>query len=294
MNKNKLIDLHHHLFPPKFEAHPWDVKTDASDMEKLGITGVMLSCPVPMLSSEVRKINEYLKESSDFRPDQYGFLASIPFDDPQAALEEIRYACDELQCDGFCVSSNNHDIYISDDSLDPVFEELNRRKAVVFLHPSPRRASGYNLKLTGSMDSAYEYVFETTRAMMDFIYKDKMLKTPDIKWIVSHAGGTIPYLSHRLSHASEWRAAQQPYEVIYPQIQSLYYDTAMANDPAVYEMLKAVAGCKHVVFGTDYPPHKAPHIKRDIETLNGYSGYSEDEKEKVMAGNACELFPRFK
>ena len=89
MNKKKVIDLHHHLFPPKFEAHPWDVRTDASDMEELGITGVMLSCPVPMLSSEVRMINEYLKESSDFRPDKYGFLASLPFDDPQAALDEI-------------------------------------------------------------------------------------------------------------------------------------------------------------------------------------------------------------
>lgn len=289
----KLIDVHHHVFPPGFKAHTWNIKDDQEAMERLGIDGVLLSCPLPVTSGNVREINEFMAENSLRDPERYGVLASIPFDDVDNALAEIEYAQDVLKADGFAVPSNNNSIYISDDRLNPVFEELNRRKAVIFLHPSPKRAEGYMRKMPGCDDSVYEYVFETTRAIMDFIYQGKMLKMPDIKWITAHAGGTIPYLAHRLSYASEWHAVRMTREEILPQIKSLYYDLALSDENDIYTILKSFAGASHIVFGTDYPPSREAFIARSIKGLADFKGFSEEEKQRIHSGNICELFPRF-
>ena len=289
----KLIDLHHHVFPHGFKTHNWEIHEDQEEMERLGIDGVLLSCPLPAESENVRKINEFLAKGCSYDPKRYGMLASIPFDNVENALKEIEYALDVLKADGFAVPSNNHSVYLSDDRLDPVFEELNRRKATIFLHPSPRRAEGNTLKLAGSDDSAYEYVFDTTRSMMDFIYRGKMQKTPEIRWVIAHGGGTIPYLAYRLSHASEWRAAPLDRETVMSQIRSLYYDLALSADESIYEMIRKLAGAEHIVFGTDYPPSKEPFIARSIQKLNHSETFTADEKELVKHGNAEMLFARF-
>ena len=130
----------------------------------------------------------------------------MPFQDTDAALKEIEYACDTLKVDGFALQSNYAGIYISDDRFDLILEELNRCSAVVLLHPGT--PGGDNLPLFGRHMSVYEFPFETTRAVMDLIYKGKLQRYPKIRWIIAHAGGTIPYLADRLSIAKEWGSYQ--------------------------------------------------------------------------------------
>ncbi|MBQ1878062.1 MAG: amidohydrolase [Erysipelotrichaceae bacterium] len=263
-------------------------------MDLAGIDKVILSCPVPVGSDKVRAINELMAGERNKCPNRYRALASLPFDDVDRAIEEVRYALDVLKLDGFILSSNNDSVYISDDSLDPLFDELNRRKATVFLHPSPRRARGYDVRLTGADDSAYEYTFETTRAMLDYIYKDKYLRNPDITWVLSHGGGTIPYLAYRASNACKWHAARQDEETILRQLKSLYYDLALVNDPLIYRFLKEFCGVDHLVFGSDYPAHKANHIREDREMFLNTDVFNDEEKERIGSLNAERLFGRGK
>lgn len=292
--QQKIIDIHHHVFPPDFTIHRWCMEEDIEEMNRLGITGVLLSCPLPATSDNVRKINEFLAEKSAYDVRRYGFFASIPFDNVDSALKEIEYAGDVLKADGFALPSNNHSIYIGDDRLDPVFDELNRRKSIVFLHPSPKRPDGFELRMPTGNDSVYEFVFETTRAVMDYIYRNKMIRNPEIRWIISHAGGTIPYLAHRLSHASEWGAIEQSSGEIMSQLRALYYESALSSDDSVIFTLKRLAGASHILFGTDYPPTQAEYIAESMRSIKMCGTLSCEEQDMVLSGNAENLFTRFK
>ncbi len=285
MNKLNIIDVHHHVFPPGMTPHKWDIETDCKDMEEAGINKVILSCPIPVSSDQARDINVLMAEQRYRYPERYQALASLPFDDVDKAISEADYALDELNMSGFILSSNNNSVYISDDSLDPLFDHLNARKAVIFLHPSPKRAKGYDVHLNGADDSAYEYTFETTRAMLDYIYKDKYLRNPDITWILSHGGGTIPYLAHRVSHAYKWHAARQNEVCIMKQLKSLYYDLALTADSLNYRFLKDFCGSDHIVFGSDYPAHKPKDIREDVNVFLETDVFTEEEKKMIACGN---------
>lgn len=285
MKKLNIMDVHHHVFPAGMTPHKWDIENDCRDMDEAGIDRVVLSCPVPVTSTQVRDINELMADQRDRFPERYRALASLPFDDVDKAIEEVDYALNELKMSGFILSSNNHSVYISDDSLDPLFDHLNARKAVVFLHPSPKRAEGYDVHLSGADDSAYEYTFETTRAMLDYIYKDKYLRNPDITWILSHGGGTIPYLAHRVSHAYKWHAARQDEDCIMKQLKSLYYDLALSADPLNYRFLKDFCGSDHIIFGSDYPAHKPKDIREDVDAFLKTNVFTEKEKEMIAFRN---------
>ena len=292
MNKLNIIDVHHHVFPPGMTPHKWDIETDCKDMEEAGINKGILSCPVPVSSDQARDINVLMAEQHYRYPERYQALASLPFDDVDKAISEADYALDELNMSGFIFSSNNNSVYISDDSLDPLFDHLNARKAVIFLHPSPKRAKGYDVHLNGADDSAYEYTFETTRAMLDYIYKDKYLRNPDITWILSHGGGTIPYLAHRVSHAYKWHAARQNEVCIMKQLKSLYYDLALTADSLNYRFLKDFCGSDHIVFGSDYPAHKLKDIREDVNVFLETDVFTEEEKKMIACGNMETMLRR--
>lgn len=291
--KAKIIDVHHHVFPPEFTVHPWDMEQDIEDMERLGISGAVMSAPLPVFSDSVRKVNEFMAEKCARNPSRYGFFAAIPYDNADVALREIEYAEEVLHADGFALSSHIRNIYIGDDCLDPVFDELNKRKAKVFLHPSPKRADGFTLRMPTGNDSVYEFVFDTTRAFMDYIYRNKMLRNPDVQWILAHAGGTIPYLTYRLSHAGEWGAIKQASTEIKEQLSRVYYELALSFDDNVFSLLKNLAGVLHILFGTDYPATTGSHIAQTIEEFKGCKAFDLQEKQMVLAKNVQMLFPRF-
>ena len=289
-NGNKVIDVHHHVFPKGMTPHKWDIDQDKKDMDEAGIDTVVLSCPVPLHHEQVKEVNELMSETRKRYPGRYYALGSLSFEETEETLEELKYALDVLKLDGIILSSNSYSVYISDDRLDPIFDELNRRKTTVFLHPSPKRAEGYDVRLNGADDSAYEYTFETARAMLDYVYRDKHLRNPDIRWVLSHAGGVIPYLSYRVSHAYRWHAARQNEEVLLKQLKSFYYDLALSNDLLIYRFLKDFCGSAHIVFGSDYPAHKPIDIKEDVGILTNTAIFTDEEKEYITHRTAEELF----
>lgn len=292
----KIIDIHHHVIPRNMEigdipCPEWNIEMDREAMGRLGITGALLSLPNGENSEIVRKFNTYLADISAKYPKEYGVLASIQYLDTDKALEEITYAYDTLKVDGLALPSNFAGVYISDDRMDEILSELNRRSAVVFVHPG--EPAGENLPTFGRHISVYEFPFDTTRVFMDLIYKGKLKLYPNIRWIAAHAGGTIPYLSYRLSIAQEWGGITQSPEEVLSDLSTLYYDLALSTSPITFSALNKLVGPSHIVFGSDYPMRPEKGVAASLEQINDYAGFSADEKRMIEADTMCKLFPRF-
>lgn len=156
--------------------------------------------------------------------------------------------------------------------MDEILAELDRRSAVILLHPTKPAAVETSLYVKDM--SIYEFPFDTTRAMMDFIYRGKIQKYPNIKWVVSHAGGTIPYIAYRLSTvAEENKVSTLSAGEVLVSFKSLYYDVALSTSPSMFSALKELAGASHIMFGTDYPLHYEAGITESIKQFKDYSGF---------------------
>ncbi|MBE6087686.1 MAG: amidohydrolase [Clostridium beijerinckii] len=291
------IDIHHHVIgknnPNAALLPPWDMKIDGEAMNRMGITGALLSLPVSASPEITRQMNNFMAQFVAYNPQKYGMLACLPTEFVDDALKEIDYAYGTLKVDGFSIPSNTKGIYIGDDRMDEILAELNRRSAVVLLHPT--KPEGANESLFVKDMSIYEFPFDTTRAMMDLIYRGKIQKYPNIKWIVSHAGGTIPYIAYRLSTvAQENKASSLSSDEVLASLKSLYYDLALSTSPSVFSTLKELVGASHILFGTDFPLRYEKGVTESIEQFNNYSGFNEGEKHKIMCETAKELFPRFR
>lgn len=286
----KIIDVHHHVFPPEFPVHPWDIVSDYVAMQRQGVTDVLLSSPLVSDAFSVHRMNEYLHAQVCANPEHYHMLGVLPYDNVGLALEEISFVLDDLQAPGFGLNTHNHDIYISSDSLNPIWEELNRRKAVVFLHPNHKRASRNQKMLFCGNDSVYEYPFDTTRAVIDFVLQDKVSRWPDIRWIMPHAGGTIPFLAHRISVSGRWGSIPQSEEMILNTLKSFYYDLTLNNSDVNYRFLKDFAGVDHLLFGSDYPPCNESLLADDLRTMNATEVFTSEEKAQIYFKNAEALF----
>lgn len=292
---NPIIDIHHHAI---FQNHSkilnlpkWSIASDCEALERMGIIGALLSIPISGSSEIVKKINNNLAELTSYDKSKYGFLASIPLDDIDRAIKEVDFAADQLNADGFIVPTNFEGVYLGSDELVPLLEKLNQKKAIVLVHPTA--PSGDNLPTFDRDLSVYEYPLETTRSVMDLIYKDRCTQFPDIKWIIAHAGGAIPYLAYRLSIAGEWNGILQSPEQVLKSIKSLYFDLALSTSPNVFSCLQNLINTDNILFGTDFPLRYEPGVERSIKEINSFGNYSILDKAKIFSGNAKRLFTRF-
>ena len=290
MAGHRIIDVHHHAFPPEAPVRPWTIKTDAKAMSDHGITDTLLSCPLQTETSSAHCFNEFLARQIAAEPEHHRMLGVLPYDDITAALEEISYVMDDCGAVGFSLNTHNHDVYIGNDKLNPVFEELNRRKAVLVLHPCHHRAPGnQKLVFTGN-DSVYEYTFDTTRAVIDFVLQDKVSRWKDIRWVMPHAGGTIPFLAHRIAVSGNWGCIKQSEEEIHGILKSFYYDLALNHCDVNYSFMKDFVSADHLLFGSDYPNSGETLMGEDIALLDRTSVFTAEEKEQIFHGTAEELF----
>lgn len=292
---NPIIDIHHHAI---FQNHSkvlnlpkWSIESDCEALERMGIVGALLSLPISGSSEIVRKLNTNLAELTAYDKSKYGFLASISLGDIDAAIQEVDFATDQLNADGFILPTNFKGTYLGSDTLVPLLEKLNQENAIVLVHPTA--PSGENLPTFNRDLSVYEYPLETTRSVMDLVYRDRCTQFPNIKWIISHAGGTIPYLAYRLSIAGEWNGITQSPEQILQAIKSLYFDLALSTSPTVFSCLQNLINTDQILFGTDFPLRFETGVQRSIKELSDYDGFSASEKSKIFAGNAKRLFTRF-
>src|ERR1700676_2320146 len=217
------IDTHHHLLPDCFwqeteKAHApvgglaplrWSREASISFMDAAGIDVAVVSLSTPGVHTGdsakarnlARRCNEFSAGLVHARPDRFAGFACLPLPDVDASLEELSYALAVLGLEGFVLFTNPNGIYLGDSVLEPVFAELQRRKTVVYVHPNPSPdAVAHSL---GLPDNLLDFPTDTNRAVAQMHYTNRFARTPNVKYIFSHAGGSIPYLATRFAIVDE-------------------------------------------------------------------------------------------
>ena len=312
-----IIDVHQHIVPEVFrsllagvgitggageELAEWDEQRTLAAMDEYGIRTSVVSYVLSGIeikdSDFFRKLcracNENTAELIAKYPGRFGGFALIPLPDVDGTLEEIAYALDALKLDGVGMHSNMGGIYPGDTRFDPVFKELDRRKAVVHLHPTDVPENR-----TRKLDwppYIIEFMFETTRAVANLVYTGTMDRYPDVSIILSHAGGAVPYLAWRM-----WTAefvipglSETAPSGVYESLKRFYYDTAMASNPGAFGSLTELVGTDRIVFGTDYPYMPDFAIGDNVRQIRECPKFDADASRAIEYGNALKLFPRLR
>ncbi len=308
------VDTHHHMLPDFFWREtnhpdnpvggiappPWSKEGSLALMDEAGIDFAVTSVSTPGVHigddakarSLARRCNELAATLMRDHPDRFGGFACIPLPDVDGSLKELEYALDVLKLDGIVLFSNSCGVYLGDERLKPVFDELNRRGAVVFVHPT---ASPDPVAHTlGLPDSLIDFPHDTTRAVAQMHYSNRFARTPNVKYIFSHAGGTIPYLATRFAIVDEMKVIPGHEErgSAADTLRRLHWDTALSWKNPVLQMLRSVVGMDQVLFGSDYP-----YLRRDLAIQCGAEmrdtiELNDKERAAVLGGNAVRLFPR--
>jgi 6-methylsalicylate decarboxylase len=309
------IDTHHHMLPEFFfeatnekanpvgglKPQPWSPGSSLAFMDEAEIDIAVASISTPgiqlpdrLASRELaRKCNDFAAMLVAKYPRRFGALGSIPMPNVDDAIEEVAYALDVLKLDGLVLFTNSQGIYLGDKRMKPLFKELQRRKATVFIHPnaSPDPVA-HELGLT---DNLIDFPGDTTRAIAQLHYGGTFAETPDIKYVFSHAGGTAPYLAGRFAIVDELKILGDS-SVIGTAAESfrrLYWDTALAWSDPVLNTLRHIAGMDKVVFGTDFPYARNALAVKGLLKIKTNPDLSAEEKTQVFGSNALQLFPRF-
>ncbi|MFV0524979.1 MAG: amidohydrolase family protein [Acidimicrobiales bacterium] len=300
------IDTHHHIVPPEYAAWlrandqqagglpipVWSVDDALAAMDASGVATAVLSVSTPGThigggsdaAAMARAVNDYAADVAAGRPDRFGFFASLPLPDVDAALAEIERALDDLGADGIVVLANHRGVYLGDRRFDPIFDELQRRRAVVFVHPSI--LPGADL-VPGIPPFVADFLLDTTRAAVNLCRRGTIQRCPDVRFILSHAGGFVPYAAHRIAlAASPSGEAVEGLDLL----GRFYFDTALSASPTALPSLLAFARPGHVLFGSDWPYAPAPVVSAFVAGLEAHP-LDDEQRRSIDRGAAEALFP---
>jgi predicted TIM-barrel fold metal-dependent hydrolase len=303
------IDVHHHLSPPTYIAASnagnfgdplmknWTPEKSLADMDKAGVEVAMLSVTTPALnfiSGEparklARECNDYAAKLVADHRGRFGSFAMIPLTDVEGSLQEIAYALDTLKADGIGLMTSYGDKWLGDPLFLPVMAELNRRKALVYTHPTAANCC-VNLVRT-EPPVMIEFGTDTTRAIADIVFSGNARKFPDIRWIFSHAGGTMPFLIERFVRNPLLEPSAKPTvpEGTLAELKRFFYDTAQTSNKAAMSALTAIIPVSQIVFGTDFPYRTSiDHVKG----LRESGVFTDAQLMDIERGNALKLLPR--
>jgi aminocarboxymuconate-semialdehyde decarboxylase len=265
-----------------------------ADMDRVGIDVEVLSVSTPNVffaegkaQAEVaRLVNDAYAELIAKHPTRFKGFASIPMDAPDAALEELDRALGELKLNGVVLLSNIRGRALTDPAYRPFFEEANRRGVCIFLHPMlPAQSESFNEYVLGPLVG---FPFDTSLAVARMCFHGMFRELPDIRWVIGHLGGAIPYLMERLDNGyrdfAECRANIDALPSTY--LKRLHYDTVSFSGPAL-RMVRDMVGVDHMVMGSDYP-HMLGSIDRAITSIENLD-IPGQEKQAIFSGTALRI-----
>jgi predicted TIM-barrel fold metal-dependent hydrolase len=299
------IDVHHHIMPPRYLAatrdlqvpiaRAWTPEKSIADMDQAGVAAAITSISQPgvWLGSTAqgrhlaRLCNDYAARLRIDYPKRFGMFACIPLPDTEGSLREIEYGLDVLKANGISLLTSYRNRWLGDPVFDPVLQELNRRKVVVFTHPtSPACCHGLSPGLID--DTVIEFGTDTTRAIASLMFRGAVERYPDIRWIFSHGGGSAPYLVERLTRvgASAPIAGRLPHGTL-SALRHFYYDIAQIAAPPPMAALTRLADPTRILWGSDFPFRKGEDYNRQLPDCS----LDPDAMRRIERDNAAALFP---
>jgi len=311
------IDVHHHSVPEMYvkelesknyvpshgAGYPaWTPEASLEVMDQNGIAVAVtsISSPGVYVGDEAhaidfsRRLNAYSAKMVQQHPDRFGFFAILPMPIVDASIKEAEYALDTLNADGVVLLASAGDRFLGDQDFEELMAELDRRKCIVFIHPNIHSTSdNLPLNIPGFF---IEFMFDTTRAVTNLVFSGVMERYPNIKWIVAHAGATVPYLAWRLSLADI--LPDTPYAKTMPKgaisyLKSLYYDTALSPSNYAMASLLQLVEPTQILFGSDFPFAPKDLVAKEVNDLNELSVFDDEIRQMVYRDNALKLFQRF-
>ncbi len=327
-NRQLRVDMHHHFAPPNWRAataralgqssnNPWRDWTPEQSLEAMdgaGVTTAMASLTTAGVwladrnfenrdaaRALAHECNGYGAQLASDHRGRFGNFAALPLPDIDGSLREIEYALDVLKLDGIGVMTSYGDRWLGDEAFAPLFEELNRRKAAVFVHPTtPNCCVGL---IPQVIPSTIEYGTDTTRTIMSLLVTGAADRYRDVRFIFSHAGGTLPFLISRIvgrrlavgadglisePSSGSWRDSGH---ARLAQLRRFYYDTAQQANPVAMGALRQVIPACQIVFGTDYP---YTSMLDHVTGLQDSGVFSDDELRAIDYENALTIFPKYR
>ena len=313
----RIIDTHHHIYPPKHTANNlkrivddaadvpsslytnWTPRFSLNQMDQNGVATAIVSISSPGVwfgnnqegRKNARAVNEYGAQMVKDYPGRFGMWGSIPLPDTDGSLREIEYLLDVLKLDGVgLLTSYDNGKLLGHSNFAPVMDELNRRKAVVFVHPTVSCCADPVHRMNNTI---IEFPTDTARAISDLVYSGTLMRCPNVRFIFSHGGGTIMMLLSRLSGrrlSPEDRAAMIPNGFDH-ELQKLYYDIAsVAANPTGMLALFNVIPKEHILFGSDCPFWMVETI---VTAMNKFD-ITPGDLRNIQRENALKLVPRFR
>lgn len=306
----RLIDVHHHISPPswldalklaKLDNPPianWSVQKSIEDMDRGGVAVAMISPTAPQVgflpkgeSARIaRESNDYAKKLMSDHPGRFGMFAMLPLPYIDESLKEIAYAFDVLNADGIGMLTSYGDKWLGYAEFQPIFDELNRRKATVYTHPS--RANCCVNLVQGIPETTIEYAADTTRAIANLIFSGASQRYRDVNFVFSHGGGVLTAVSERFQIQM---LSGPPYqgkftrEIVDGELRRFYYDTAQIANAVTIGALVKLVPISQVVFGTDYPFRtSAEHVQGLAATFSG------PDLDAIYRENALRILPRLR
>jgi predicted TIM-barrel fold metal-dependent hydrolase len=309
------IDVHQHIVPPAYaawlrargvqdaggrELPAWSAEEALGVMDQHEIATAILSVSTPGVRLDpsergaaearamARRVNEFAAQTARDHPGRFGFFATLTLPDVDGALAELEHAFGVLDAAGVILLANTHGRYLGDPADEPLLAELDRRRAVVFVHPSVLPGPA----VPGVPPFAADFLLDTTRAAYRLVQSGAVRRHANLKIILSHAGGFVPYASHRLMAALLAEGGRSPADLL-ENLQSFYFDTALSGSPAALPSLLAFAKPGHVLFGSDWPYAPTMAVSYFTGQLDAYAALDANGHAAIDRTSAMALFPQF-
>ena len=305
------IDVHQHVIPPDCRAAlrrhgiaeaggralpEWSSDDALVMMSNVGISTAVLSISTPGTTfladpaesaAMARSLNNFSAGLVAERPDRFGYFATLPMPDVGASVAEAEHALDELHADGVVLLANACGTYLGEDGQDDLFRALDDRSAVAFIHPADLPAPS----VPGIPPFAADFLLDTTRAAYLLVRNNIRRKYPNIRFVLSHAGGFVPYAAHRMVMGIFADTGRSPLDLL-DDFAGFYFDTALSSSAATLPSLLAFAQPGHILYGSDWPFAPEAAVQYFAAGLDTYPALDDNARQSIERTNALALFPR--